>query len=480
MPDVRYVVVSDLHFGAENSPLTALSKSGDPVSDPTRQSPVLPAFAECLAEIVHANEDPALPRLVLAGDIMEFALADDEVAIAVFEQFADLVLGEDKLFDDEVWFIPGNHDHHLWETAREQRYAEQIRGLGSTEPIPPPLHATRMFPPPDDIVVTADLLTSIIQRQRKGSPIRVRTFYPNLGITGNDNRCVIVHHGHFIESMYLLMSNLNQLVFDRAVPRDARQLEAENFAWIDFFWSSLGRSGDVGQDVGRLYDMLQSQPAMQSLGLTLAAAIAERAPGGRARRWMTARVMRDLMTHLVERAGRLERHHPAAPLSTNAQQGLQEYLEGPVLSELEGDGKAIPKTTLVFGHTHKPFEGTRAATGFPAPVSLANTGGWVVDTTDTNPLQGASAILVDEELDVVSLRLYNQLPDGAQYQVRVAPVGDADSPFFGRIHDLVHPDSGPWRALSDAVADTVPQRHRALQTIIDRSEQQTSQLKKGR
>ena len=36
------------------------------------------------------------------------------------------------------------------------------------------------------------------------------------------------------------------------------------------------------------------------------------------------------------------------------------------------------------------------------PVNLANTGGWVVDTIDANPLQGAAAVLVDEDLEVVS------------------------------------------------------------------------------
>ena len=31
-----------------------------------------------------------------------------------------------------------------------------------------------------------------------------------------------------------------------------------------------------------------------------------------------------------------------------------------------------------------------------------------MDTVDTNPLQGAAAVLVDENLDVASLRLYDQ------------------------------------------------------------------------
>jgi UDP-2,3-diacylglucosamine pyrophosphatase LpxH len=470
LPDIRYVILSDLHFGAENSLLTALSDKGDPTADPTTRSPVLTAFAECLGEVIGANEGQDLPQLVLAGDILELALSDDEVAAAVFEQFTDLVVGDQKLFQDEILFVPGNHDHHLWETAREGLYADQLRALPETEPIPPPVHATCLFPKQSDALLRANLLTAVIQRRHKDTTTHVRAVYPNLGFkTPAGDRCVIVHHGHYIESMYQLMSSLNQLMFSRPLPTDVAQIEGDNFAWIDFFWSSLGRSGEVGQDVNRLYDMLQSEKAVDRLVLTFATAISERAPGGHVRKWMTRKVMRDLFTHLAKRAGRLERHHPTESLSANAQKGLQAYLEGPLLTQLSEELASIPETTLVFGHTHKPFETSRSAKGFGAPVSLANTGGWVVDTTETNPLQGAAAVIVDEDLQVASLRLYDQTPNASDYKVRVAPVTGADSPLVKRLSGLVQPDTGCWKALSAAVGVAVPARHAALQTIIDRS-----------
>ena len=134
--------------------------------------------------------------------------------------------------------------------------------------------------------------------------------------------------------------------------------------------------------MNRLYDMLQSEKAVDRLVLTLATAIADRAPGGRARKWVTRRVVRDLFTHLMKHAGRFERHHPTSSLSANAQKGLQAYLEGPLLAQLSSELDAVPPTTLVFGHTHKPFETTLSAKGFGTPVNLANTGGWVVDTIE--------------------------------------------------------------------------------------------------
>lgn len=103
------------------------------------------------------------------------------------------------------------------------------------------------------------------------------------------------------------------------------------------------------------------------------------------------------------------------------------------------------------------------------PVNLANTGGWVIDTIDANPLQGAAAILVDEDLEVASLRLYDQQVDPTGYRVKVASVTDSGSDLMKRLTALVRPDEGCWAALSQAVSVAVPERHRALATIIERS-----------
>lgn len=470
MPDVRYVVLSDLHFGAENSILTAICDPKDPRADPAVVSPVLHAFGECLRELIASNESGDPPTLVLAGDILELALADDEVAAAVFEQFTELIVGDDPLFADDILFVPGNHDHHLWETAREALYADQLMALSANDPIPPPLHATTLFPDADDATLQARMLTAILRRKHKNTSTRVRAFYPNLGVVTDDrSRCVIVHHGHYIESMYQLMSSLNQIMFNKPLPRDVAQIEEDNFAWIDFFWSSLGRSGDVGEDVNRIYDMLQSEKAVDRLVLTMATAVSDRAPGGRARKWITRRIMRDLFTHVVKRADRFERHHPSEPLSPNAQKGLQAYLEGPLFGQISTELNKVPETTLIFGHTHKPFETGREAKGFNGPVNLANTGGWVVDTIDTNPLQGAAAVIVDEDLQVASIRLYDQHDQASDYKVRVVPVTSSDSQLMQRISAVVKPDKGSWKALSEAVSVSVPERHAALQTIIERS-----------
>ena len=114
--------------------------------------------------------------------MLELALADDEVAAAVFEQFTDLVIGDHPLFADEIWFVPGNHDHHLWETAREGLYADQLRSLSPTAPIPPPTHATALFPKQGDPLLESNLLTAVLQRRHKTTKAHMRAVYPNFGL----------------------------------------------------------------------------------------------------------------------------------------------------------------------------------------------------------------------------------------------------------------------------------------------------------
>jgi metallophosphoesterase superfamily enzyme len=127
VPDVRYVCLSDTHFGADNSLLTNL-QPGTPDADPLRSSPVLQAFVACLSDVISKNENADPPTLILNGDILELALTTDNNAAMAFERFMELVVpkGGKPLFANEVIYLPGNHDHHLWETARETQYANFI------------------------------------------------------------------------------------------------------------------------------------------------------------------------------------------------------------------------------------------------------------------------------------------------------------------------------------------------------------------
>src|SRR5260370_17149268 len=148
MPDVRYVCLSDMHLGADNSILTAI-KPGSIETDPNHPSTVLSQFVFCLRELLARNEGPEKPTLVLNGDILEMALTNVNKAAMVFKCFIELIFPRngEALFKKQILYFPRNHDHHIWESARETGYLHYICNLQPEDQINAPNHTTGMFSP---------------------------------------------------------------------------------------------------------------------------------------------------------------------------------------------------------------------------------------------------------------------------------------------------------------------------------------------
>jgi hypothetical protein len=124
---------------------------------------------------------------------------------------------------------------------------------------------------------------------------------------------------------------------------------------------------------------------------------------------------------------------------------------------------------LVFGHTHKPFEEKMVSGEYPEGVRIYNSGGWVVDTVDCQPLHGGAVILIDEKLEATSLRMYNENKDANQYTVKVQQArhpGDPPGVFHTRIEALLSESPSLWQSFSDAVAQGVMVRARNLRARI--------------
>jgi len=118
---VRWVCISDLHLGALNSLLTNVTADGERV-DAAAPSPVLTALGECLRALRQPGQDP--PELIVLGDLFELALTAPEDASATFTHFVEAVRpGQaDAAVAPALRFVPGNHDHHLWSRASDDRY----------------------------------------------------------------------------------------------------------------------------------------------------------------------------------------------------------------------------------------------------------------------------------------------------------------------------------------------------------------------
>jgi hypothetical protein len=274
--------------------------------------------------------------------------------------------------------------------------------------------------------------------------------------------------------MYMLMSELRGLMFPASRPANTiYAIEAENFAWIDFFWSTMGRSGAVGTDVELVYDKLQSEKALGELLDNLVNGIDAKynLPGID---WFDDIILKALLRWALKAVKERERCTPEQDLSADAEAGLRNYLAGPVLEQMiqERSGN-IPEVTFVFGHTHKPFQrDMQFGSGFHPWSHVYNSGGWVVDTLTCAPTHGGAVILVDENLDSTSLCMYTEQITAETYQVEVKASthpNDAPNPFHDEIADLVRADQDPWKEFSRIVAVEVPMRYQNLQLHINRN-----------
>ncbi|MEO5360698.1 MAG: metallophosphoesterase [Nitrospirota bacterium] len=480
MSDIRYVCLSDMHLGDTGSILTEIM-AGTKKVNPARASKCLESLVKCLRYVISKNSENApKPVLILNGDTLEMALSTTDVAASVFKRFIELIFGNDPLFS-RIIFIPGNHDHHIWETARETQYVEYIKKMNvkCSEDLKEQWHATNMLDEKIAPKVESYLLKNVIADCIKDSPgaedFKVEIAYPNFAIS-KDSKLVVFHHGHFIEPIYKFFSILKGIVFPgQPFPKTAWDLETENYAWIDFVWSSLGQSGQAGTDVVNVYKSMSNidsfkkrlHPATgQLLKMLHMPSLLE---GG----------FTLLLNHLIDRLIdkiTFERKFNEANLSNGARKGLIDYLVMQVCNQIMGEkGETAQMPTdnkFIFGHTHTPFVENMDVNAsrykdncpkdypgnYPTRFDLYNTGGWVVDTIKPEKAHGGAVVFIDDDLNAASLKMYDET------NYNVIPDSTSDNPLITKLKDMVMA-GGLCKEFSDVAQKEVEIRRDVLKKL---------------
>lgn len=471
MTDIRYVCISDLHLGEEDSILTAINNDGVDTNNP---SPVMVELVRCLKELVSKNEGDKKPTLILNGDILELAMSTTDISAMVFERFLELFMRKGEELFEKIVFVPGNHDHHLWEHARETQYLEYIKRHPNRKLLAP-WHKTEMFLEELDNPPHCHFLESILNRYASeeeaifAKDLNILVAYPNLGLRSTNNgRCIVIHHGHFIESEYRLMSTLKAVIngIDEEIPEDIQELEAENFAWIEFLWSAVGRSGDAGAEVEVLYEHMCNCEHMKKHISKMAESLAKKydlpkIPGD----WVEKEIIQLFFEWAFDKFSKRERMVLNRKIGEEIKKGISLYLKT-TCNQIkdECDGWKPSELVFVFGHTHKPLEDRVKIEWLDGTVPVYNTGGWVVDTVYPNPACGGSVVLIDAELNLASLRMYkeNDNPDAYCVEVKAVDEDGKGNPFYDRICELVDCEKEPWKEFSSKAYSEVYEREKRL------------------
>jgi hypothetical protein len=492
MPRLQYVCLSDLHFGEDDSLLTDLPTASVETGF-ANWTRVLEQLIACLKFVVQecgpsAQERKAgapKPILILNGDTIEFAMCPVNKALMAFQPFLKAIIDADIF--ERIVVIPGNHDHHLWVLARETQFARYLNALKPGPRIDEPWYTTNLFVEHDPL--PSELLGRLAKRNGCAKDAFVQIAYPNFGVLAEGGKkCAIFTHGHYIESAYHLMTRLKIRLFPgRPKPTIIWDVEAENGAWVEFFWSSFGSGKQVADSAEDFYEKCKdlhetirmfanllheksgadwlSDVKYAALDTVLAALIAPLV----AYKWFSER-WSDLRT----------------VLGSPAEKGLREYVTAPLKNQILGEKherpelgiRGFPDLTFAFGHTHKPFTKDKSYdTEFSGPVHVYNTGGWVVDTMSPDPYRGAAMLLLDENLDAAAIRLYNETLDERKYKIHVekTPCRTAKpSVFVQRVFDAVHARGAeaaqapaPWDDFADAVVEGLRERRKVLTRRIN-------------
>lgn len=181
----------------------------------------------------------------------------------------------------------------------------------------------------------------------------------------------------------------------------------------------------------------------------------------------------------------LERFDYESYLSPSSVAGLQSYISdvvaGQIAEELPSHGPG-DHLTFVFGHTHKAFADALVVPGFAAPVSVYNSGGWVLDTADLSTVEGAGVVFLDDQLNSAMLQVYalNQCEALQPAQVISAdPKPNTDNPLFQAVETAMKAQAGPWTAFSATVAAELKKKQDFYMALGDRVERRAARKPGG-
>ena len=429
-PEIKYIVLSDLHLGEMDSIFTPLDQEAPEL---------ISNFSTCMRSLLDWCNSSDQPCLILNGDILGLSFSNYQSSLSLFKEFVHS-FGIKENICKEIKYIPGNHDHHIWQLARESDFKNKLKAHRNSDNFPQIINATK---PVLTEGIPSEFFESFFHNDETNLS-SIEVIYPNLILTPKATNQPYIHitHGHFAEETYSFVSNAMKVLYpELPPPQTIADLSYQNGAFIDFLFSMLGRSGDAGHKFDKLMSTLSSEKKLNKNIQQLADNVAlELDFPYLPFHWMEKYLSKRLIANIAEKV-RSERYDASELCSDETIGGLLHYFETYCLDGMKDADWDDQPVTFIWGHTHKPFEKYFNSNTYGEMLVL-NSGGYVIPF-EPMPLIGASIIFISDENEAVSLRLFNDSKNNGEMTFNISlPENQEPTRFANKIKSAIRNDKG--------------------------------------
>lgn len=397
---MKYAVLSDLHLGQDGADgsgsFSVLSDLPDAMPEKAFAEGKLRALSSRIAQFADGDRI----SMVICGDALDLSLSHMRQALS------DLVRVLKAVPEvDEIVYVVGNHDHHIWTMHSEDRRFLQPMKRGR---LPAAGSVYKMTHPQGE---RNELLSHMLSAQAgRKQALNVRIAYPYfMTLVGRDTTFHF-SHGHLIGGMYTLTSRILRSKLAGAPPE--RAAATVNVAFIELMYWLFGEMGErmgangmmeaLHADLSKGGDSICKELIHGLVDTVLADGAVAWIPDSWERafaRWVGGKMAEDLAKSRKVKPISGDRHNELESTRSRFSDWLIET------------GRTEPthgRSVFVFGHTHAadhfnvkvvPIDGA------PRPdIEVFNMGSWMVEPERPDPdsyilmIDGDTATLAWEKI----------------------------------------------------------------------------------
>ncbi|MCP4130020.1 MAG: hypothetical protein GY754_03280 [bacterium] len=400
---MKIAVISDTHFGDKACQL--FNKKGKGVK--------YDAFKKALDQVT------PLDYLVLAGDIIDFAISSYQEAFEIAQEFFKQ-LKRDNIAKEMI-YLAGNHDFDIWHAVEyEVNVIQRLRSGGKIPNLfkmsqpgildDRPKTENKLFLPgvtrKEGAVKYSGLFLDNITQEL--GETHFNFVYPNLYLVTDQGETVMITHGQYLEPVWSGFGEIVEKLEKKDLKiKDLKDMVSINFPLSQLTSSGIGQAGKLTKVAAKVEHEVKAQDTrrikryLDILDLEAAKYIDNKLKGIKeaAALLLERKVFASIKEVLLKSLGNVadSRFSKEFMEKEDVRARFIRFFDA-LCSEIDGINKSAYKidkkkiksipypARVIFGHTHQPipWEGMAAPDIKPSQLKgnfleLYNTGGWLIN-----------------------------------------------------------------------------------------------------